>query len=174
MGLCSLTKRKEVSSWSPIACTIIEHTRKKRPHPPPRFLKHDKVEPEKPTQRIEPDDVLLGHPRLFGNSTKWDSLPAVIKSDLYLLSWNETIFTRANEWYLQEPIQYPVPPGVPLDGNGALDVARKLQWRIKHWAYAFHLTMDDRWKDRMWKELLVASGNSTQYFGENGDSWNSQ
>lgn len=59
-------------------------------------------------------------------------------------SRNETIFARANEWYLQKLILYPVPPGVPLDGNGALDVARELQWRIKHWAYIFRLTMDDR------------------------------
>jgi hypothetical protein len=41
-------------------------------------------------------------------------------------------------------------------------------------AYAFRLTMDNRWKDRIWKELLVASGNTTQYFGENGNDWNSK
>jgi hypothetical protein len=140
---------------------------------PPRFLKYDQFEPEKTSQRIEPDDILSTHPRLFGNYTTWDSLPTLIENDLYLSSWNETIFTRANQWYLEEPIRYPAPPGVPLDGNGALDVARELQWRIKHRAYAFRLTKEDRWKNRIWKELLVASGNSTQYFGENGDDWNS-
>ncbi|QGA19359.1 hypothetical protein EYB26_007048 [Talaromyces marneffei] len=146
----------------------------KEPVPsPPRFLQHYQFEPEKPSQSIEPDNILSTHPRLFGNLTKWDCLPALIDSDLYLLSWNETIFARANEWYPQDPLRYPVPPGVPLDGNGALDVARELQWRIKHWAYAYRLTIDERWKDRIWKELLVASGNSTQYFGENEDNWNS-
>jgi hypothetical protein len=143
-------------------------------HSPPRFLKNDQFETEKPSQHIEINNILSAHPRLFGNGTKWDSLPVLIKNDLYLSIWNETIFARANEWYLQEPIKYPVPPGVPLDGNGALDVAREMQWRIKHWAYAFLLTMDNRWKDRIWKELLVASGNTTQYFGENGNDWNSK
>lgn len=94
---------------------------------PPRLVKNDQFEDEKPNQHIEINDILSAHPRLFGNRTKWDSLPALIGNDLYLSSWNETIFARANEWYLQEPIRYPVPPGVPLDGNGALDVARELQ-----------------------------------------------
>jgi hypothetical protein len=32
---------------------------------------------------------------------------------------------------------------------------------------------DVRWKTRIWKELVVASGNSTEhYFGTSGDNWN--
>lgn len=46
---------------------------------PSCFLEHDQFELEKPNQRIELDDVLSDRPRLFGISTKWDSLTSLIK-----------------------------------------------------------------------------------------------
>jgi hypothetical protein len=116
--------------------------------------------------------VTDSHPRLFGTQAKWNTRTSEIATDAYLSRWNTSVFERAAASYVQEPLAYPAK--VPLDGNGALDVARELQQRIKHWAYAFRMSGDVRWRDRVWNELLVASGNSTEYFGEDGDNWHSE
>jgi hypothetical protein len=116
--------------------------------------------------------VTNSHPRLFGTQARWNTRTSEIASDAYLSRWNISVFDRAAASYVQEPLSYP--GKVPLDGNGALDVARELQQRIKHWAYVFRMSGDVRWKDRVWNELLVASGNSTRYFGEYGDNWHSE
>ncbi|CAP67961.1 uncharacterized protein PODANS_1_18320 [Podospora anserina S mat+] len=108
------------------------------------------------------------HPRLFANTSKWASLPDQIPGDEYLSKWNRTIFRQADEM-LSLP-----PPDYKKDGtSGILDIARTVQLRIKHWAYAYRLTNDPKWKDRIWKEIVHTAGNSTgASFGTPGDSWN--
>lgn len=69
-----------------------------------------------------------------------------------------------------DPVQYT--PDGGLSGSGVLDVARELQLRTKHWAYAWQMTNDSSWVTRTWQELQVASGNSTQSFGNGTTRWN--
>jgi hypothetical protein len=122
-----------------------------------------------PLESSSGDDVKSTHPRLIATNDHWRRLPAIILVDPYLAHWNESIFSKAAQLSAELPVAY------NLDGgNGVLDTAREVQLRIKHWAYAFRLSNDTRWKDRIWDELLVASGNSTPYFGIDGDNWNVQ
>lgn len=59
------------------------------------------------------------------------------------------------------------------DGSsGALDVARQVQSKVHHWAYAYKMTNDTKWVDRLWRELQHAAGNGTDSFGPDGDNWN--
>ncbi|KAI5475736.1 heparinase II/III family protein [Pseudohyphozyma bogoriensis] len=113
------------------------------------------------------------HPLLMAPSYKWDCLNnGLIKNDHYLSYWNATIFENATLWYGEAPVNYTIDGG--LGGSGVLDVAMQVQLRLKHWSYAWKVTNDTKWVDRAWEEILVASGNSSQYFGETGDNWNSQ
>jgi len=117
-------------------------------------------------------NVRSDHPRLFAASSKWNCLPSQIAQDAYLRSWNATIFTNATRYANMDPVTYDVDGG--LSGSGILDVARELQLRVKHWAYAYRLSNDSSWVERTWQELLVASGNSSQSFGADGTRWNPQ
>ena len=117
-------------------------------------------------------NIVVAHPRLFGEKQKWDRLPELVSSDLYLRSWNRTILRKAAEFAALPPVDYSVDGS--LTGSGVLDLARTVQLRTKHWAYAYRVTGSRHWKDRVWEELLVTSGNSSHFFGESGDNWNSQ
>lgn len=115
--------------------------------------------------------VQPSHPRLFATEQEWDGLPDVIGTDSYMTQWHQTISEQAEVWRTGPHVKY------SLDGltvHGVLNTAREVQLRVKHWAYMFRVTRDTKWKDRVWEELLVASGNSTAYFGIDGDNWNSQ
>lgn len=114
--------------------------------------------------------VRSDHPRLFAPSYKWSRLPALIKADPYLASWNTTIFQNASQFYEMSPTNYSIDGG--YSGSGVLDVAREVQLRLKHWAYAYRMTNNTKWVDRAWRELQVAAGNTTQPFGRTGNNWN--
>ncbi|KAL8292314.1 hypothetical protein RQP46_001780 [Phenoliferia psychrophenolica] len=117
--------------------------------------------------------VRTEHPLLIAPAYKWACLPKLIAGDSYMSSWNDTIFLNATKFYAMSPTNYSIDGG--LSGSGVLDVAREVQLRIKHWAYAWKLTNDTKWPVRAWEELVVASGNSTtQSFGTTGDNWNSR
>ncbi|OAV89074.1 hypothetical protein PTTG_09965 [Puccinia triticina 1-1 BBBD Race 1] len=116
--------------------------------------------------------VRQDHPRLFAPAYKWDRLPALIKVDPYLKSWNDTIFANATMFYNMEPTNYSIDGG--FSGSGVLDVAREVQLRLKHWAYAYRLTKDTKWVDRSWRELQTAAGYTTQPFGRTGNNWNTE
>jgi len=116
--------------------------------------------------------VTREHPRLFATRDRWMALNGLIHRDAYLATWDEKIRRRADGLYYAAPINYTIDGS--LAGSGVLDVAREFQLRIKTWAYAYRLSRHVKWKDRIWEELLVASGNSTQYFGIHGDNWNSE
>jgi len=44
-----------------------------------------------------------------------------------------------------------------LDGSGVLDVAREIKVRVKQWAYAYKVTNETRYADRVYRELNVRS-----------------
>lgn len=112
------------------------------------------------------------HPRLFASSHRWTRLPALIKQDPYMASWNATIFANATALYNQPPTNYSIDGG--YSGSGVLDVGREIQLRIKHWGYAYRMSNDTKWVDRAWRELQVAAGNTTQPFGREGNNWNNE
>ncbi|KAH8898699.1 hypothetical protein GQ53DRAFT_877792 [Thozetella sp. PMI_491] len=112
------------------------------------------------------------HPRLFGSSREWQTLVSLIPTDPYLSRWNKSIFDAADAAYSEPALSYVIDNS--LETEGVLNTARALQLRIKYWAYAHRLSQDLKWKERIWKDLLVASGNATQYFGEPGDNWNTR
>ncbi|SDA02566.1 BZ3500_MvSof-1268-A1-R1_Chr7-2g09497 [Microbotryum saponariae] len=134
------------------------------------------------------------HPLLIAPAYKWDCVRNAIPNNYYLSFWNDTIFQNATKFYDLSPTNYTIDGGLGADarephfrlcctrrdpeyhrGSGVLDVAREVQLRIKHWAYAYRMTNDTRWVNRTWTEVLTAAGNSTtgQYFGITGDNWNS-
>ncbi|KAI0123629.1 hypothetical protein BJ170DRAFT_712668 [Xylariales sp. AK1849] len=112
------------------------------------------------------------HPRLFATEDEWARLPTQILTDPYMTRWNQAIAERAERWQAQPPTPYNLIGA--LDGNGVLDTARQVQLYIKHWAYMHRTTRNVKWRDRIWDESVMASGNSTEYFGVAGDNWNSQ
>ncbi|KAK3372915.1 hypothetical protein B0T24DRAFT_649069 [Lasiosphaeria ovina] len=121
-------------------------------------------------------EVITDHPRLFTTPQRWINLPQLIAEDPYMARWNDTIFGKAVDRMFRPPENYSV------DGtSGVLDVAREVQLRIKHWAYAYRMSDGNgdsvkwRWKERIWMEIVVASGNSSEvHFGKEGDNWNSE
>ncbi|GAA6060416.1 hypothetical protein JCM10212_002184 [Sporobolomyces blumeae] len=115
------------------------------------------------------------HPLLIAPQYKWECLPKLIEADSYMGYWNDTVFQNATKFAAMDPTAYVEDGG--LAGSGVLDVAREVQLRIKHWAYAYRLSNDTKWVDRTWTELQVAAGNTSQSFGQtnpNGDVWNAQ
>ena len=129
-------------------------------------------DPDTPSPSESLDNVRFDHPRLFASKFRWNRLTELIAVEPYLNNWNKTIFENATTFLAKAPVTYNIDG--ELTGSGVLDVAREFQLRIKHWAYAYRLSNDRKWVDRTWEELIVASGNSTQYFGTPGDNWNTQ
>lgn len=123
-------------------------------------------------KNASPISVRPQHPRIIAPMYKWNRLPFLMQQDPYLRKWNESIFQQARIYYSMPPVQY-LPDGDLQTGSGILDCARRIQLRVKLWAYAYRMSNDTRWASRTWEELLVASGNSSQYFGVPGDNWNS-
>lgn len=117
-------------------------------------------------------EVRRPHPRLFATKEQWALIETKTFTDPYMIRWDQTIAERAERWRAQSPTPYNLEG--PLNGNGVLNTARRVQLYIKYWAYMYRTTQDDKWRDRIWEELVVASGNSTDYFGVAGDNWNSQ
>ncbi|KAK2036171.1 hypothetical protein LZ31DRAFT_571535 [Colletotrichum somersetense] len=106
-------------------------------------------------------EIILAHPRLFSRQKKWSELPPLIQSDPYLKAWNTSIFVLALKLYAKPPVKYSIDGS--LTGSGVLDVARKLQRRIKSWAYTYRISHDTRWKERIWEELYVEERNALMW-----------
>ncbi|KAJ7102093.1 heparinase II/III family protein [Mycena belliarum] len=107
-------------------------------------------------------------PRLIAPAYKWAALPNLISKDPYLAGWNTTIFLNASQYYDLPPVVY------FMDGDsGILDNAREVKMRIKAMSYAYRMTNDTKWADRVWAELQNAAGNGSIPFGPDVDKWNS-
>lgn len=116
-------------------------------------------------------DDLRPHPRIMAAQYEWDCLPQKIANDAYLTLWNATIFSNATVWASMSPVNYSIDGG--LTGSGVLDPAREVQQRIKAWGYAYRISKDTKWVDRMWTELQTAAGNTSQPWGQ-GDTEGTQ
>ncbi|KAF8317065.1 hypothetical protein DL93DRAFT_2125146 [Clavulina sp. PMI_390] len=126
-----------------------------------------------PTDTFKPSTpsvttVRSDRPRLIAPAYKWNALPGLIAQDPYLKGWNNTIFGNATQ-HLSEAV-------VPfiLDGSsGALDPARHIKLRIKNLAYAYRMSNNSVYAERVWTELVNAANNGTTSFGTSPDNWNS-
>ena len=89
-------------------------------------------------------------PRLIAPQYKWDALPNLIQHDPYLSGWNSSIFGNASQYFNLPPVVY------HMDGSsGILDNSREIKMRVKAFAYAYRMTNDAQWKDRLMAELTV-------------------
>ncbi|PWY97181.1 hypothetical protein BCV70DRAFT_203105 [Testicularia cyperi] len=113
---------------------------------------------------------LRPHPRIMTTQNEWNCLATKIANDAYLTVWNETIFTNATAWAKLDPVAF-VFDGGP-SGSGILDISREIQQRVKAWAYAYKMSGNTAFKDRLFLELNTAAGNTNAFFGQNGTHWN--
>ncbi|KIK56064.1 hypothetical protein GYMLUDRAFT_248066 [Collybiopsis luxurians FD-317 M1] len=107
-------------------------------------------------------------PRLIAPQYKWSVLADHISNDPYLSYWNESIFGNATTWFNADPIPY-----VYDGGNGILDPARQFKQRAKAFSYAYRMTNNTKWADRLFTEIKNVAGNNTGGWGPDGDKWNS-
>lgn len=115
------------------------------------------------------------HPRLGAPSYKWAALTSgLVANDPYLSFWNETIMRNAtfgDDSVDSDPLPYTIDGG--LGGNGVLDIARQMKVRVKLWSYAYRMTNETRFVDRVYRELQTAAGNNTEIpFGTDNTRWN--
>lgn len=98
---------------------------------------------------------IRAHPRLIAPGYKWSALTSgLIANNPYFAQWNATIVANASATLNFPPVAYT--PDGGLDGSGVLDVAREMKLRVKNWAYAYRVTNDTRYADRVWLELRVS------------------
>ncbi|WVQ82765.1 hypothetical protein IAT38_004897 [Cryptococcus sp. DSM 104549] len=116
---------------------------------------------------------IRAHPRL-APAYKWEALTTggLIAGNPYFKFWNATIVANASDTLNDDPTPYTEDGG--LDGSGVLDVARAIKLKVKNWAYAFKVTNETKYADRVWLELTTAAGNNTDVaFGaDDGTRWN--
>jgi hypothetical protein len=79
----------------------------------------------------------------------------LIANDPYFKFWNETIVNNASATIGLDTVPYHIDGG--LAGSGVLDVAREIKVRVKQWAYAYKVTNETRYADRVYRELNVRS-----------------
>lgn len=106
-----------------------------------------------PSDNVTPsNDTLRPHPRLIAPQYKWDALRnGLIAQNPYFEQWNRTIVANASESLNDDPTPYIV------DGDsGVLDVAREIKLKVKNWAYAYRITGNTQYADRVWRELWVS------------------
>lgn len=97
---------------------------------------------------------IRNHPRLGAAGYKWTALTSgLIAQNPYFAQWNATIVGNASATIGDDPVPYT--PDGGLAGSGVLDVAREMKLRIKNWAYAYRVTNETRYADRVMRELTV-------------------
>lgn len=89
---------------------------------------------------------------------KWDALTTggLIQNNPYFKFWNATIVQNASDTLGDVPTPYDIDGG--LNGSGVLDVARAIKLKVKNWAYAYKVTNETKYADRVWLELTVGIG----------------
>ncbi|WWC86267.1 uncharacterized protein L201_001140 [Kwoniella dendrophila CBS 6074] len=127
-----------------------------------------------PTDPVKPsNDSIRPNPRL-APAYKWEALTSggLIANNLYFKQWNATIVGNASSTLNDDPTPYTEDGG--LTGSGVLDVAREIKLKVKNWAYAYKVTNDTKYADRVWLELRTAAGNNTdvKFGADDGTRWN--
>ena len=110
-----------------------------------------------PTDPSPPSNSSIrAHPRLIAPGYKWTALTTggLIENDPYLKFWNETIVNNASSTLNDDPVAY-IPDG-GLTGSGVLDPARRMKLKVKNWAYAYLVTNETKYADRVWLEVQVS------------------
>ncbi|RSH92903.1 hypothetical protein EHS25_008349 [Saitozyma podzolica] len=127
-----------------------------------------------PTDPSPPSNTSIrDHPRLIAPAYKWTALTTggLIANDPYLKFWNQTIVNNASSTLGDDPTPYTEDGG--LSGSGVLDPSRIIKMKVKNWAYAYRITNETKYADRVWLELQTAAGNNSDVpFGANGTRWN--
>ena len=100
---------------------------------------------------------IRAHPRLIAPDYKWEALVSggLIANDPYFKYWNDTIVQNASSTLNDDPEQYVEDGG--LSGSGVLDVARRIKLKVKNWSYAYRITNETKYADRVFLELQVNS-----------------
>ncbi|ODN84475.1 hypothetical protein L202_00417 [Cryptococcus amylolentus CBS 6039] len=125
----------------------------------------------------DPDTVsnssIRANPRL-APAYKWEALTSggLIENNPYFKYWNATIVQNASDTLGDDPTPYDTDGG--LAGSGVLDVARAIKLKVKNWAYAYKVTNETKYADRVWLELQTAAGNGSVSFGNETTRWNMQ
>lgn len=108
-------------------------------------------DPETPS-----NSSLRSHPRLGAPEYKWAALNAgLISDDPYIKYWNDQILANASATIGDAPVAYES-DGDLASGSGVLDVARQMKVKVKNWAYAYRVTNETRYADRVFLELQVS------------------
>ncbi|KAJ9097204.1 hypothetical protein QFC21_004873 [Naganishia friedmannii] len=112
------------------------------------------------------------HPRLIAPKYKWDALNSgLIAKDPYFTYWNSTIVANATNTLNDPVVPYTEDGG--LSGSGVLDPAREIKMKVKNWAYAYRVTNDTKYANRVKAELWSAAGNDSENaFGTDNSRWN--
>lgn len=99
---------------------------------------------------------IRAHPRLIAPGYKWTALTSggLIANDPYLNYWNKTIVQNASSTLSDDPEAYVIDGG--LSGSGVLDVARRIKLKVKNWSYAYRITNETKYADRVFRELQVS------------------
>ncbi|EIW72775.1 heparinase II/III family protein [Tremella mesenterica] len=138
----------------------------------PTFLASSDSKESWPTDPSPPSNSSLrDHPRLIAPAYRWQALPSLIAQDPYLKYWNDTIIANASSSLNDPPQNYTLDGG--LTGSGLLDPARQVKLRIKNWSYAYRMTNDTKYADRVMLELQTAAGNNSDVpWGTDNSRWN--
>ncbi|WVR05880.1 hypothetical protein IAU60_002906 [Kwoniella sp. DSM 27419] len=141
----------------------------------PTKLSDAKAEGKWPDDPSPPSNSSMrANPRLAPDY-KWQALTGgLIANNPYFKQWNETIVNNASATLGDDPTPYTEDGG--LTGSGVLDVAREVKLKVKNWAYAYRVTNETKYADRVWLELQTAAGNNSNVpFGaDDGTRWNPQ
>lgn len=111
-----------------------------------------------PTDPSPPSNSSIrNHPRIIAPDYKWTALTngGLIANDPYFKYWNDTIVQNASSTLNDQPVPYNIDGG--LSGSGVLDVARQMKLKVKNWAYAYRVTNETKYADRVYLELQVSS-----------------
>jgi hypothetical protein len=114
-----------------------------------------------PTAPSPPSNTSIrDHPRLIAPAYKWTALTTggLIANDPYLKFWNQTIVNNASSTLGDDPTPYTEDGG--LSGSGVLDPSRIIKMKVKNWAYAYRITNETKYADRVWLELQVGPSDA--------------
>ena len=97
-------------------------------------------------------DIARAHPRLLATEGRWNALPGQIATDTVSTSLNGTAIRAADE-----ALTLPVVTYTKSDGVRLLDVSRTVLDRTYSLTYAWRLTRDSKYVERLWNDLVAAA-----------------
>ncbi len=92
------------------------------------------------------------HPRLLLDAQGFEQLQSRVEQDPVLRVWCAKLRRDANELLEAKPSEYRIP-----DGKRLLATSRAVLGRVYTLSLVYRLTGDDRYRDRVWRELETAA-----------------